>query len=576
MKNIVKNVLISGTMVLAAVAEDAVAQQKKSSDNALTVKQAKIIGIAAFTATGNQQQLSQEITDGLDAGLSVNEIKEILVQLYAYAGFPASLNAIATLEKTVAKRKQKGINDVVGKEASTVNFPDGKFVYGKNVQTQLTGTTAIGAPQKFAPVIDTFLKEHLFADIFSRDILDFKSREIATISALASMKGTANQLRSHINVGKNIGLTEAELRNIASVISTKIGWQQGNTAGKIIDNIFGSTPASATQTTGNFQKNPFTLVYDGAITENVPGKVNIHPVTYTLNGIDIAANVYTPANYDPAKKYPAVVVAHPNGGIKEQTAGLYAQSLAEAGYITIAADAAYQGGSGGEPRHTDKPANRIEDIHGMADFIAQYAGVDTSRLGVLGICGGGGYTLKAAQSDKRFKAVATLSMFNSGEVRRNGFMNAQLATVQQRLKEASDARAQEAAGGEILYAGVASITDEEIAKTSTDLYREGYEYYYRTHAHPNSTFLYTKSSLLDLMTWDAATNMDLINQPLLMMAGSKADTKYMTDEAFPKAINAKNKELFIIDGATHIQTYWKPEYVKQAVAKLKEFYGKNL
>lgn len=324
------------------------------------------------------------------------------------------------------------------------------------------------------------------------------------------------------------------------------------------------------------QQNPYTLVYEGAITENVKGKVNIHPVTYKLNGITIAANVYTPANYDASKKYPAVVVAHPNGGVKEQTAGLYAQRLAEAGYITIAADAAYQGGSGGEPRHTDKPAYRIEDIRGMGDFITSYAGVDANRLGVLGICGGGGYTLKAAQSDKRFKAVATLSMFNSGEVRRNGFQNSQLSTIQERLKRATEARAQEAAGNKMIYAGVAGVTDEEIAKTTTDLYREGYMYYYRTHAHPNSTFLYTMGSLLDLMTWDAATNMDLINQPLLMMAGSKADTKYMTDDAFGKATNAKNKELFLINGATHIQTYWKPEYVSQAVNKLVSFYKINL
>jgi fermentation-respiration switch protein FrsA (DUF1100 family) len=167
-------------------------------------------------------------------------------------------------------------------------------------------------------------------------------------------------------------------------------------------------------------------------------------------------------------------------------------------------------------------------------------------------------------------------MFNSGEVRRNGFQNSELATVQERLKKATDAREQEAAGGKMTYAGVAGITDEEIAKIPTDLYREGYEYYYRTHAHPNSTFLYTMGSLLDLMTWDAATNMDLINQPLLMMAGSRADTKYMTDEVFSMAINAKSKELFLIDGATHIQSYWKPEYVSLAVNKLLGFYKANL
>ncbi|UDC36734.1 alpha/beta hydrolase (plasmid) [Klebsiella pneumoniae] len=326
----------------------------------------------------------------------------------------------------------------------------------------------------------------------------------------------------------------------------------------------------------DYRQNPFTLVYEGAITENVKGKVNIHPVSYKLNGIDIAANVYTPANYDPAKKYPAIVVAHPNGGVKEQVAGLYAQKLAEQGYITIAADAAYQGASGGTPRNVDKPVNRIEDIHGMADFISRYPGVDTARLGLLGICGGGGYSLVAAETDKRFKSIATISMFNSGLVRRNGLQNSQLDTIQQRLQQASDARAQEAAGGEVLYSGDANLTDEQIAKLPFALYRQGYEYYWKTHAHPNSTFKYTTSSLLDLMSFDVTDHINLINKPLLMIAGTKADTLYMTEDAFAKATGTKNKELFKIDGATHIETYWVPKYVNAAMGKLTQFYSQNL
>lgn len=322
--------------------------------------------------------------------------------------------------------------------------------------------------------------------------------------------------------------------------------------------------------------NPFGLVYGGAITENVKGQVNIHQVSYKLNGLDIVGNVYTPANYDPNKKYPAVVVAHPNGGVKEQVAGLYAQRLAEQGYITITADAAYQGGSSGQPRSVDKPANRIEDVHGMADFITQYAGVDNNRLGLLGICGGGGYSLAAAETDKRFKVVATLSMFNSGRVRRNGFADSQVDTIQQRLKKATDARAQEVAGGKVLYAGDADMTDEQIAALPFEMYRQGYEYYWRTHAHPNSTFKYTMSSLLDLMRWDATDQIELINQPLLMIAGSKADSLYMTEDAFAKATGTKDKNLFKIPNATHIETYWKPEYVEQAMEQLTAFYGKHL
>jgi fermentation-respiration switch protein FrsA (DUF1100 family) len=167
-------------------------------------------------------------------------------------------------------------------------------------------------------------------------------------------------------------------------------------------------------------------------------------------------------------------------------------------------------------------------------------------------------------------------------------VDSQLGTVQQRLQQASAARAQEVhrgdvvarahemTGGNVLYAGDANLTDEQIAKLPFELYRQGYEYYWKTHAHPGSTFKYTMSSLPDLMRWDATDQIELITQPLLLIAGSKADSLYMTEDAFSKATGTDDKELMKIEGATHIETYWVPKYVDAAVSKLTPFFERTL
>jgi 4-carboxymuconolactone decarboxylase len=238
--------------------------QSPMNTKTLDNRQQSIIPISAFMAMGNQEKLSQSLNDGLNAGLSISEIKEILVQLYAYAGFPRSLNAISTLERVVNDRKQKGIIDEEGKAPDKVSFENGKFGYGKDVLTKLTGSTATGLPQKYVPVIDTFLKEHLFADIFSRNNLDYQSREIATISALASLGGTEAQLRSHLKVGNHIGLTEEQLRSLALVLSTKVGWKEGNVASGNIDIVFNTRDKNNNLTRTQNNKEPVTEpMHDG-------------------------------------------------------------------------------------------------------------------------------------------------------------------------------------------------------------------------------------------------------------------------------------------------------------------------
>jgi 4-carboxymuconolactone decarboxylase len=206
----------------------------------LNAKQGKMVTIAAFTANGDLQKLRTALNEGLDAGLTINEIKEILVQLYAYAGFPRSLNGINTFIGVLEEREQKGIKDELGKEPSPMPRNKSIIELGTEIQTRLIGAPATGKYITFAPAIDQFLKGHLFGDIFGRDNLDFQSREIATISSLANMEGVNPQLQSHFNAGFNVGLTEAQMRSLISVLEAKVGKKQADNASEIIAKVLSS------------------------------------------------------------------------------------------------------------------------------------------------------------------------------------------------------------------------------------------------------------------------------------------------------------------------------------------------
>ena len=208
-----------------------------NTTHALSAKRRSIIPIAAFTATGDQERLRTALAEGLEAGLTVNEIKEILVQMYAYAGFPRSLSGIQTFMAVMEERQARGIKDRVGKEAAPLPAGMNRDEYGAKVRATLAGQEVIPAPsgyQLFTPVIDTFLKEHLFADIFARDVLDHQSRELATNAALAGMAGTRSQLQFHLGAAMNVGLTEAQMRDFISVLAAKVGERESESAGEVL------------------------------------------------------------------------------------------------------------------------------------------------------------------------------------------------------------------------------------------------------------------------------------------------------------------------------------------------------
>jgi hypothetical protein len=306
--------------------------------------------------------------------------------------------------------------------------------------------------------------------------------------------------------------------------------------------------------------------------------VTIERVTYPARnlGTAIVGNLFRPSGFQAGRRYAAIVVAHPFGGVKEQTAGLYALRLAEQGFVTLAYDASYQGESGGEPRLTEVPGQRLDDISCAIDFLVRHEQVDAERIGSLGICAGGGYALCNAATELRVKAVAAVSTFNLGEARREGMGTISYEERMKRLKDAGEARSREARGEPPRLAPVVPDSAASFTEKTPQLYREGYDYYRTARAqHPNSPNRYVFSSLPQQMAFFPFAQLDTISpRPLLVIAGSKADTLFWSREVYEKA--REPKELHVIEGATHIDLYDRPQFVAPAVAKLAEFFGRRL
>lgn len=235
MKTVLKSILYTMVLITGLISE----AQTASIQN-LDNKQKAIIKIAAITAKGDLSKLKEELNAGLDSGLTINQIKEVIVHLYAYCGFPRSIRGLQTFITVIEERKNKGITDFIGAEASAIKEQHSKYKRGEAVLEKLTAVKQDG-PKKgyaaFSPEIDVFLKEHLFADIFERDVLTYSERELVTISVLSSIGGVEPMLQSHLNICLNVGLTPNQLQKFVGIIKTVIGRKESEASQKVLNDV---------------------------------------------------------------------------------------------------------------------------------------------------------------------------------------------------------------------------------------------------------------------------------------------------------------------------------------------------
>lgn len=297
-------------------------------------------------------------------------------------------------------------------------------------------------------------------------------------------------------------------------------------------------------------------------------------VNFKSNNLNVVANMYFPENFDENNQYPAIVVNHPAGGVKEQTAGLYAERLATLGYVTMAYDASYQGESEGQPHNLENPSSRVEDVRAAVDYFNTLDFIDDSRIGALGICAGGGYTIKAAQTEKRIKAVVGISAADIGQNFRKGWTgNQDEKDINPLLEQVAEQRKAEANGAPQKLVG---FVPEEPTEDMDQETKDGWEYCRTPRAqHERSINQFPFISFDRIIEFTAFDLVDkLLTQPVLFIAGSEAGTLWQSENAYERALEPK--DIHIVEGANHFDMYDKEPFVTEAVEKMNSFYGQYL
>lgn len=294
--------------------------------------------------------------------------------------------------------------------------------------------------------------------------------------------------------------------------------------------------------------------------------------------MQVGGTLFLPENRRADEKYPAVIVGHPMGAVKEQSASLYAAKLAERGFVTLSIDLSFWGESEGEPRNAVLPDVYAEDFSAAVDYLGTRPFVDRNRIGVIGICGSGGFAISAAKIDPRLKAIATVSMYDMGAANRNGLNQA--VTPEQRkriLAEAAEQRYAEFLGGETRYTGG---TVHTLTETSTPVEREFYAFYRTPRgeftpagASPSTTTRPTLTSNVKFMNFYPFNDMETISpRPLLFITGSEAHSREFSEDAYRRA--AEPKELYVVPGAGHVDLYDRTGLIP--FDKLEAFFRENL